>query len=57
MFLHEGRAELLFILEVWKMALSEQDVFFLSERALSNVIDQIQDQQWDQTTPDWFQTG
>jgi len=39
------------------MALSEQDVFFLSERALSNVIDQIQDQQWDQTTPDWFQTG
>jgi uncharacterized protein (TIGR03086 family) len=39
------------------MALSEQDVFVLSERALSNVIDQIQDQQWDQATPDWFQTG
>jgi hypothetical protein len=39
------------------MALSEQEVFVLSERALSNVIDQIQEQQWDQTTPDWFQTG
>src|SRR5215467_15064340 len=39
------------------MVLSEQDVFILSERALSNVIDQIQDQQWTQTTPDWFQTG
>lgn len=39
------------------MALSEQNVFVLSERTLSNVIDQIQDQQWDQTTPDWFQTG
>ena len=39
------------------MALSEQDVFVLSERTLSNVIDKIQDQQWDQTTPDWFQTG
>ena len=39
------------------MALSEQDVFVLSERTLSTVIDQIQDQQWDQTTPDWFQTG
>ena len=39
------------------MALSEQDVFVLSERTLSTVIDQIHDQQWDQTTPDWFQTG
>jgi hypothetical protein len=39
------------------MALSEQDVFILSECALSNVIDQVQDQQWNQTTPDWFQTG
>ena len=39
------------------MALSEQEVFILSERALSKVIDQIQDRQWDQTTPDWFQTG
>ena len=39
------------------MAHSEQDVFILSERALSNVIDQIQEQQWDQTTPEWFQTG
>lgn len=39
------------------MALSEQDVFVLSERALSNVIDQIQEKQWDQTTPNWFQTG
>ena len=39
------------------MALSEQAVFVLSERALCNVIDQIQGQQWDQTTPDWFQTG
>lgn len=39
------------------MALSEQEVFVLSERALSNVIDQIQDHQWDQIIPDWFQTG
>ena len=39
------------------MALSEQEVFVLSERTLSNVIDHIQDHQWDQTTPDWFQTG
>ena len=39
------------------MALSEQEVFVLSERALSNVIDRIRDQQWDETTPDWFQTG
>ncbi len=39
------------------MAQSEQDVFILSERALSNVINQIQDQRWNQTTPDWFQTG
>lgn len=39
------------------MALSEQEVFVLSERALSNVIDQIQDSQWNQTTPDWFQTS
>jgi uncharacterized protein (TIGR03086 family) len=39
------------------MASLEKEVFVLSERALSNVIDQIQDQQWNQTTPDWFQTG
>ena len=39
------------------MALSEQEVFILSERALSNVIEQIQDNQWDLTQPDWFQTG
>src|SRR5215472_17729152 len=39
------------------MARSEQAVFVLSERALCNVIDQIQDQKWDQITPDWFQTG
>jgi len=39
------------------MALSEQEVFVLSEHALSNVIDQIQDHQWNQTIPDWFQTG
>jgi uncharacterized protein (TIGR03086 family) len=39
------------------MAFLEQEVFVLSERALSHVIDQIQDQQWNQTTPGWFQTG
>lgn len=39
------------------MAFLEQEVFVLSERTLSNVIDQIQVQQWNQTTPDWFQTG
>jgi hypothetical protein len=37
--------------------MTEQDVFILSERALADVIDQVQDGQWDQRRPDWFQTG
>jgi uncharacterized protein (TIGR03086 family) len=39
------------------MPILEQEVFVLSERTLSDVIDHIQDQQWNQTTPSWFQTG
>ncbi len=39
------------------MAMSEQDVFVLSERALADVIDQIRDTQWNESTPSWFQTG
>lgn len=36
---------------------TEQDVFVLSEHALANVIEQIRDDQWDQTRPAWFGTG
>jgi len=43
--------------EVWKMSRVEQEVFVLSERALCDVIDQVQDHQWNQMTPAWFQTG
>lgn len=37
--------------------MSEQAVFILSEQALADVIDQIQDDQWEQQAPEWFQTG
>jgi uncharacterized protein (TIGR03086 family) len=37
--------------------MSEQTVFILSERALSKTIDQVADDQWEQRTPEWFQTG
>lgn len=39
------------------MSIGEQEVFVLSERALSDVIDQVQDHQWNQMTPGWFQSG
>jgi hypothetical protein len=39
------------------MPILEQEVFVLSERALSDVIDHVQDHQWNQVTPSWFQTG
>ncbi len=37
--------------------MKEQEIFVLSERTLPHVIDQIQDNQWNQLTPQWFQTG
>jgi hypothetical protein len=37
--------------------MSEQLVFVLSERALTNVISQISDDQWELRKPEWFQTG
>ena len=37
--------------------MAERDVFILSESALADVIDQIQDDQWELRKPDWFQTG
>jgi hypothetical protein len=37
--------------------MSEQQVFVLSERALTNVIAQISDDQWERRKPEWFQTG
>lgn len=37
--------------------MSEQSVFIMSERALAAVVAQVDDEQWDQLCPDWFQTG
>jgi uncharacterized protein (TIGR03086 family) len=37
--------------------MSEQTVFILSEQALAKTIDQVADDQWEQRTPEWFQTG
>jgi uncharacterized protein (TIGR03086 family) len=37
--------------------MAERDVFILSERALSDVIDQVRPDQWEQRTPEWFHTG
>jgi uncharacterized protein (TIGR03086 family) len=37
--------------------MSEQDVFILAEQALADTIDEVGDSQWDEITPEWFQTG
>ena len=37
--------------------MAERDVFILAEQALADVIDRIADDQWDLTTPEWFQAG
>lgn len=37
--------------------MTEPQVFIASERALTNVIDQIRDDQWAMKLPEWFQLG
>jgi uncharacterized protein (TIGR03086 family) len=36
---------------------SEQRVFILADEALTKVVDQIKDDQWDMPMPDWFPVG
>jgi len=35
----------------------ERDIFVLADQALLRVVEQIGDDQWDQTLPEWFQLG
>ncbi len=37
--------------------MAERDVYILAEQALTNVIDQIPPERWEERRPEWFHTG